>query len=87
METPKTNDFFVKRVAQAADNMLFALNNYSFEEAMSVLEWLSKRVEEGAVFRRPNRPIETDSSFPLRVPPRRRLIYVTPQIQPERKLP
>ncbi|KFB99659.1 hypothetical protein GTGU_04098 [Trabulsiella guamensis ATCC 49490] len=40
METPETQDFFVKRSEQVAENMLIALNNYTYEEAASMIDWL-----------------------------------------------
>ncbi|EJC8615620.1 hypothetical protein M0854_002832 [Salmonella enterica] len=87
MKTPKTSDFFVKRLENAAENMLIALNHYSYSEAVEVLEWLHNRVREESVIKMRRIKIKDDRTFPLRTPPRRRLVYSVPDVVKLRKLP
>ncbi|MBW5835182.1 hypothetical protein [Yersinia enterocolitica] len=86
MKNSKTPDFFVNRLQNAVETMLIAINHYSYEEAMSVLEWMQQRVKEDSVLKIQRLRVQHDPSFPLRIPPKRRLIYSNPGVL-KRKLP
>lgn len=87
MKAFKSQDFYVHRVQNAAEQMLLALNHYTYGEAESVIEWLLVRLKEESVLKMTTRyKIQHDHSFPLRVPPKRRLIYSMPGVN-NRKLP
>lgn len=46
MNKEKSPDYFVKRLQDATESMLIALNNYSYEEAVTVLEWIKEKITE-----------------------------------------
>ncbi|EAP9422010.1 hypothetical protein ET268_18680 [Salmonella enterica] len=84
----KSADFYVDRVLKASEAMLYALNHYSYHEAMDVLEWIRKRIEEDAVIKLSHRgDVEHDPSFPVRVAPRRKFIYSMPNKPIDPKIP
>ncbi|EAA7761052.1 hypothetical protein AB654_19415 [Salmonella enterica] len=86
MNNPKSNDFFVKRLQEAAESMLVALNHYSYDEAVEVLDWLKQRVREDCVIKIQRYHLQHDKTFPVRIPPKRRLVYAVADLE-RRKIP
>ncbi|MFP9228943.1 hypothetical protein [Pectobacterium cacticida] len=80
MRPHKTPDFYVNRVLYASEDLLVALNHYSYQEAVAVLDWIRARLESSAVIKiiKPI-GIEADPDFPVRLPPNRKFIYSIPQ--------
>ncbi|EET8715785.1 hypothetical protein FCQ88_005197 [Escherichia coli] len=86
MNKEKSPDYFVKRLQDATESMLIALNNYSYEEAVTVLEWIKEKITEDSIVKMQSINISRDKTFPLRTPPKRRLVYSIPVLM-QCKLP
>lgn len=79
MRGSKSRDFYIDRVLNASEALLYALNHYSHPEAMAVLDWLRKKLETDSVIKI-HKPvgIERDQTFPIRIPPDRKFVYSIP---------
>ena len=86
MNKEKSPDYFVKRLQDATESMLIALNNYSYEEAVTVLEWIKEKITEDSIGKKQSINISRAKTFPLRIPPKRRLVYSIP-VSMQCKLP
>lgn len=63
MNKEKSPDYFVKRLQDATESMLIALNNYSYEEAVTVLEWIKEKITEDSIVKMQSINISRDKTF------------------------
>lgn len=79
MRGSKSADFYVDRVLNASEALLYALNHYSYPEAVAVLDWIRGRLEGDTVIKI-SKPLNivNDPAFPVRLPPRRKFVYSAP---------